>query len=70
MVLDRAPISEPVAQFYFSSRLFVTEISPYECSANLIALGLAESVIIGQIKLPEEEDSCKVNNFVSNYFSR
>jgi len=63
MVLDRMPISEPVAQFSFASRIFVTELSPYECSGNLIALGLAESVVIGQLKLPEEEESCKKAEF-------
>jgi len=63
MVLDRAPVSEPVAQFKFSARIFVTEFSPYEWSANLIALGLAESVVIGQIKVPEEEENCQKPEF-------
>lgn len=68
MVLDRSPVSEPVAQFQFSSRIFVTELSPFEWSANLIALGLADSVIIGQIKLPEEDESCQVFGTISTMY--
>jgi len=63
MVVDRAPISDPVAQFSISSRVFVTEFSPWEWSANLLALGLDDSVLIGKIKLPEEEESCEKVEF-------
>ena len=60
VVMDRSPISEPVAQFHFKNRIFVTEFSPYECSANLLAVGFQESILIVEVKLPEEDDSIKV----------
>jgi hypothetical protein len=46
--------------FSIGARIFVTEFSPFEWSSNLLAVGLANSVLIGQIRLPEEDDSCKV----------
>ena len=55
MVVDRPPLSEPVKQIELPYRVYVTEFSPFEWSANLLALGLEDSVLIGQIKLPEEE---------------
>ena len=56
MVLDRSPVSEPVKQFAFSDRIYALEFSPYDWSSSLLALGLADSVVIGQIKFPEEEE--------------
>lgn len=65
VVMDRSPISEPVAQFHFKNRIFVTEFSPFECSANLLAVGFQESILIVEVKLPEEEDSIKKPEFES-----
>jgi len=56
MVLDRSPVSEPVKQFAFSDRIYALEFSPFDWSSSLLALGLADSVVIGQVKFPEEED--------------
>lgn len=63
MVVDRAPLSEPVKQIELPYRVYVTEFSPFEWSANLLALGLADSVLIGQIKLPEEDEGCQEPEF-------
>lgn len=43
--------------------MFVTEFSPFEWSSSLVALGLANSILIGQIRLPEEDDTCKEVEF-------
>ena len=58
--MDRNPISEPVAQFHLKNTVYLTEFSPYECSANLLAVGFQKSILIVQVKLPEEDDSVQV----------
>jgi len=63
MVMDRNPISEPVAQFHLKNTVYLTEFSPYECSANLLAVGFQKSILIVQVKLPEEDDSVQKAEF-------
>jgi len=48
---------EPLHRISLPSRVFCTEFSPFEWSANLLAIGFQSSLTVGTVWLPEESDS-------------
>lgn len=57
MVLDSGHHDEPVHRVPVSSRVFVTEFSPFQWSSGLLAVGFQSSLTIGQCWFTEEEES-------------
>jgi len=57
VMLDSAGCrDEPVHRLPLTSRVFVTEFSPFQWSSSLLALGFQSSVTLAQLWLPEEGD--------------